>query len=279
MIRIVTDSSADITVSEANEKGITILPLTINFGSEQYRACFDITNEEFYKKLQESKTIPTTSQASPLQYEEEFQRAKDNGDTLIVLPISRKLSGSYQCAQMVKNQGNFDNVYIVDTLSTVGKLRLLVMEALRVKDTMSPEEIVAHIESLRDRTTLVALVDTLEYLFKGGRLSKTSAMIGTMLNIKPLITIDHGEIKVIGKSMGVRKAVDNLSKYVLEADIDPDYDLIFGYSPSNDRVLKLIDKCVEEDKRQYYIDNMRVLSSIVGVHTGPGAAYVVYVTK
>lgn len=277
MIRIVTDSSADISAEEASAKGITVLPLTINFGKDQYRDGADITALEFYKKLEESKVVPTTSQASPMQYEELFSLAREQGDTLIVLPISRKLSGSYQCATMVKKQGNYDNVYIVDTLSTVGKLRMLVLEALKLKDDMSAEQLVKHLEDLRDRTTLIALVDTLEYLFKGGRLSRTSAVIGTVLNIKPLITIDKGEIKVIGKCMGVRKAVDSLSQYLKEADVDKNYPLIFGYSPSVDRVMKLIDKCVEQDRRQYYYDNLQVLSAIVGVHIGPGAAYLVYV--
>ncbi len=279
MIRIVTDSSADISQEEAERLGITVLPLTMNFGEESFRDGVDIMPDEFYEKLISSGIFPTTSQASPASYEAVFEDARQKGDKVILLPISRKISGSYECALMVKKQGGYDNVCVIDTLSTVSFLKLLVLEALKLKDEMPTEKLAAHLEALRKRTRLYAMVDTLEYLFKGGRLSRTGAAVGTFLGIKPVITIQDGEIKVIAKPMGVRKAVDFLGKKFLSASVDADYPVFFGYSYKDERCRQLIDKAVGADKKEYYLERMQNVSPIVGVHTGPNVAVVVYVEK
>lgn len=279
MIRIVTDSSADITQQEAASLGITVLPLTMNFGEESFRDGVDIMPDEFYEKLISSKMFPTTSQASPALYESIFEDAKKKGDTIILLPISRKISGSYECALMVKKQGNYDNVCVIDTLATVSFLKMMVLEALKLKDEMPIDQLVLHLESLRKRIRLYALVDTLEYLFKGGRLSRTGAAVGTFFGIKPIVTLSDGAIKIVGKPMGVRKAVDFLCKKFTSASVDADYPIFFGYSYKDERCRQLIKKSVEEDRRDYYLQRMQNISPIVGVHTGPNVAVIVYVEK
>lgn len=280
MIRIVTDSSADISQTEAKELGITVMPLTINFEEGSYLDGVEILPDEFYKKLVTCKTIPSTAQASPADYEKIFEEARQAGDTVILLPISRKISGSHNCAHMVKNQGGYDNVYIVDTLCTVSFLRIMVLEALRLKDTMSPEDIMVHLEELRKKIRLYALVDTLEYLHKGGRVSRASATIGILLNIKPIVTITDGEVKVIAKPISARKAIDYLVDKKRSANIDTNYPIICGYSGDNTRCKAMIDKMFDtEEEKDYYLQHMQNVSPIVGVHTGPNVAVVVYVEK
>ncbi len=280
MIRIVTDSSADISQAEAKEWGITVMPLTIIFEDGSYLDGVDILPDQFYQKLVTCKNIPSTAQASPADYESVFEEARKAGDTVILLPISRKISGSYGCATMVKKQGNYDNVYIVDTLCTVSFLRIMVLEALRLKDTMAPEQLIEHLEQLRKKIRLYALVDTLEYLHKGGRVSRASATIGTLLNIKPIITIMDGEVKVIAKPISARKAIDFLVDKKRSADIDANYPVICGYSGDDTRCRAMIDKMFDtQEEKDYYLAHMQNVSPIVGVHTGPNVAVVVYVEK
>lgn len=280
MIRIVTDSSADITQAEAKSLGITVMPLTINFGEQSYRDGVDILTEEFYSRLATEDILPTTSQANPLQYEKIFSQAKMQGDTIILLPISRKISGSHNCAMLAKQQGHYDNVYIVDTLCTVSYLRILVLEALAKKDTMPAQQLVEHLEQLRKRIKLYSVVDTLDYLHRGGRVSKTAATVGTMLSIKPIISIVEGEIKVVAKAIGVKNGITWLTKKLHNAKLDSNYPVIFGYAGTKTRAIELIDKAIEdEQQRNIYKNRLINVSAIVGVHTGPNLAVVTYVEQ
>lgn len=280
MIRVVTDSSADISQAEAKQLGIIVMPLTINFENESLRDGIDIMPDEFYQRLVSCKQIPSTSQASPAAYEELFEQARKDGDTIILMPISRKISGSYNCALMVKQQGNYDNVYVIDTLATVSYLRIMVLEANRLKDSMPIDKLIEHLESLRKRIKLYGMVDTLEYLHKGGRVSRTSAAIGTLLNIKPIVSVIDGEVKVVAKPISAKKGIDYLVDKKRTAQIDTNYPIVCGYAGTSERCQQMIDKMFDtQEDKDYYTKHMQYVSPIVGVHTGPGVAVVVFVAK
>ncbi|MCH5164616.1 MAG: DegV family protein, partial [Clostridiales bacterium] len=199
MIKILTDSSCVIPMSEAEELGIEMIPLGITFGSEAYKDGVDITTEQFYAKLLEGTNYPHTSQPSPQELEDHFAKAKAEGVTLLFLPLSSKISGTYESALRVKEMGGFDNVYVYDTLCTTIMLELLVREAAK-RTHLKIDELIDYVDKLRKRAKLYAGIDTLEFLAKGGRLNTATAAIGSLLKVKPLITISsQGTIDVIGK--------------------------------------------------------------------------------
>lgn len=184
-IRFLTDSTSDILPEEAAQRGIDVVPLKVLFGEESYRDNVDITHQEFFDKLVTSKVFPTTSQPSPADFLPYFERARDQGDTLICLHISAVLSGTMQSAQIAKEMCGYDKIYIIDSKEAIIGLRMLVDLGIYLRDHGSTaEEIVAELESARDRVRLFAVLDTLEYLHKGGRLSTAVTVLGTLLKIR-----------------------------------------------------------------------------------------------
>lgn len=276
MIKILTDSSCVISQEEAAKIGIDVIPLGVTFGSEAYKDGIDITNEQFYTKLMEGKSYPHTSQPSPQELEEHFAKAKGKGVTLLVLPLSSKISGTYECAVNVKEKGGFDNVYVYDTLCTTIMLEMLVREA--AKRTHLPiDELIAYVDDLRKRARLYAGIDTLEFLAKGGRLNTATAAIGSLLKVKPLITISaQGTIDVIGKALGSKKGIRAVSEMVDLSRIDSEYGIRFLYShnPENSKLLIERMGLTEDD-----IVELTDIGLIVGAHIGPNAYGYVFVEK
>lgn len=280
MIKIVTDSSSDISQEEAKKLGVVVIPLSINFEDASYLDEVEISADEFYKKLTTSKRVPTTSQVSPGIFEELFAEAKAKGDTLIVMPLSSKISGTYNCANMIKNQGGYDNVYVYDSLATINLLKLLVIIANENKDKMEPQQLIDYVESIRQKVKLYAVIDTLEYLQKGGRLSKTSAVIGSLLKVKPMIGVIEGEVKLIGKQIGTKKCFDWIKTQIKQNPIDYDFPVYFQYSGNNNKACEFIDSLeFSEENKQKYKSNLRGIGPVVGTHIGPGAAAIIYVSK
>ena len=211
MVRIVTDSSSEISQEEAKRLNIEVLPLTIIFGNEQYRDGIDITSDEFYEKLVTSSEFPTTSQLSFDALSSLFADAKDKGDEVLVIPIASALSGSCEWAVRAAKESGYDKITVYDSKCTTFMLEILVREAVRLRDK-TVGEIVSALDELRPRITLLAALDTLEYLKKGGRINKTVAAVGGMLKIKPVITVsDEGKVELIHKSIGMNAALRYLS--------------------------------------------------------------------
>ena len=276
MIKILTDSSCVIPMAEAEALGIEMIPLGITFGSEAYKDGVDITTEQFYAKLLEGKNYPHTSQPSPQELEEHFAKAKAEGVTLLFLPLSSKISGTYESALRVKEMGGFDNVYVYDTLCTTIMLELLVREAAK-RTHLSIEELINYVDNLRKRAKLYAGIDTLEYLAKGGRLNTATAAIGSLLKVKPLITISsQGTIDVIGKKIGAKMGIRAVAEMLDLSKVDPEYGVRFLYSYSDENSKDLIGKIgLSEDE----IIELTDLGPIVGAHIGPNAYGYVYVEK
>lgn len=276
MIKILTDSSCVISQQEAAELNVDIIPLGVTFGSEGFKDGIDITTEQFYEKLLSGTDYPHTSQPSPFELEERFMDAKKNGDTLLFLPLSSKISGTYESAVRIKEEGGYDNVYVYDTLCTTIMLELLVREAAKRTD-MSIDKLIEYVDDLRKRAKLYAGIDTLEFLAKGGRLNTATAAIGSLLKVKPLITIsDQGTIDVIGKKIGVKMGIRAVAEMLDLDKVDPEYGVRFLYSYCADNTKDLISRIgVSEDQ----IIELTDLGPIVGAHIGPNAYGYVFVTK
>lgn len=229
MIKIITDSSANISQKEAKEWGITVLPLTIIFGDKQYSDGIDLFAEEFYDMLVSGGEFPHTAQIQEEQLVKAYTDACADGSDVLVMPISRALSGSHNLCVSVAKQAGFEKVRVFDTTCTTVMLRILVEEALKNKDKPI-DEVIAILNELRPKIKLYAALDTLEYLRKGGRLNSAVAAIGSLLKIKPVITVNlKGEVELIAKQMGMVKALKHLEDEMNSAKIDGSKSVYYIY--------------------------------------------------
>ena len=277
MVRIVTDSSSNIT-PEAEELGVTVIPLTVIFGSDELRDGVDITAEAFYDRLARDKNHPHTSQIDTAQFEEIFRDAQAKGEKLILLPISAALSGTHAAAVKAKENVGYDGIYVYDTRTTTVMLKMLVLEARRLADR-EPEEIISALDDLRSRTELYAMVDTLEYLWKGGRMARGTAMLGGLFRVKPIITIkSDGSLDVVAKAIGTRSAIKNLRKFVNPETIDPDVPVYYIYTVNKDNCERLINE-VHPDRHDEYLSDATNICPVIGVHIGPGAVGICFARK
>ena len=275
-VKILVDSTADL--NPAVQERISVLPLTIHFGDEEYLDGVTITGQEFYEKLVESDVMPTTSQASPYAFEERFSELTANGDQVIAITVSSKLSGTYQNA-MIAAENFPGKVWVVDSASVAIGAGILAEHALNLADYgVSAAEIAAQLETVKSRIHVLAMLDTLEFLKRGGRISKAVALAGTMLSIKPVVSLDGGEITVRGKARGSRQANNLLVKEIQAAGgVDFTMPLMLGYTGLSDVLLK---KYIA-DSGDLWQNNCRelpyaMIGSVVGTHAGPGAVAVAF---
>ena len=274
-IRIIVDSTADLT-PEFKDR-VHVVPLTLNFGTEEYIDGVTIDHKTFYEKLIESDVLPTTSQATPNAFMKEFDKAKEAGDSAVVITLSSKFSGTYQSATIAA--ANYENIYIVDSTSAAMGSGILVEMAFRLLDEgKNAEEIVKALEEVKKKIVVVALIDTLEYLKKGGRISSAVAFAGGVLNIKPVLSVIDGEINMLGKARGSKMGNNLLVQEIDKAGgIDFSKPVLLGYSGISDALLlKYI-----EDSRHIWEGNLQevrytTVGSVIGTHAGPGAVVVAF---
>lgn len=274
-IKIVTDSTTEISQKEAQELNITVVPLKTIFDGKAYLDGIDLSPEEFYAKLAKSKDLPTTSQPSPVEFEQEFKKAQANGDDIITICLAAEMSGTYQSANIAKEICS-GNIWIVDSESMTIGVQILVRLAIQLRDLgKTAKDIVTILEEKKKLICLFAAVDTLEYLYKGGRLSGVSAFAGTILNVKPLITVQQGVMTSIGKSRGLKKAYKDVLQLV-ESVGGIDYTMPFaiGYSGDRERFMDFEMEC------QQYLEGhepiVGSIGSVIGTHAGPGAVAIVF---
>jgi len=278
-IRIITDSTSDISLEQAKKMNITIVPLKVIFGDKEYREGIEITIDGFYQKLVQAEKLPTTSQPSPDDFVEYFNQAKEAGDSVIVLLIASKLSGTVQSAMIAKEMADYSDIYVVDSLTTTAGLRLLVEHAVKLRDQgLKVTQIFEAVEGLKDKIVFLAMVDTLEYLYKGGRLSKSSAIIGSLLKFKPIIKVKDGAIGVVGKERGTNKGIAKILETIDEYGVfDQEYPIILGYTAESSKTVILEEKIAEK----YGIKNLPMypVGCVVGTHAGPGACLIAYIKQ
>lgn len=274
-IQIVVDSTVDM--SEHLKECVRIVPLTVCFGKEEFIDGITIDKKHFYERLVESDVLPMTSQASPAAFHKVFDEIAAAGDSAVVITISSKFSGTYQSACIAAE--NFDDIVVVDSKSAAIGSGILAEYALkRAKEVQSAKELAGELERKREDICLIALLDTLEYLKRGGRISKATAFSGSILNIKPVLTVQDGEIIVIGKARGSKQGNNLLVEKIQESGgIDFSSPILLGYTGLSDALLR---KYVE-DSRRLWEDNAELLEStllcsVIGTHTGPGVVAVAF---
>ena len=277
MIRIVADSSCAITREEAQKLNIEIIPLPIEIDNQNYLDGINLTTEEFYKKLTECKNLPTTSQPSPLEFIERFEQAKQSGDSILVITLSSKISGTYENACLYKKEIEYSEIEIVDSLTTIGAMKMIVQEAIKQRDKgLNVHELADYLNKFKLRTKIWGAIDTLEYLYKGGRLSGATKIIGTMLNIKPIISVIDGYVKMVDKKMGIKNALDCIFNLSINGNIDKSYPVCVQYSYNKERALKLEQMLHDAGITDTYIEE---ISCVVGTHIGPNGSAIVYIEK
>lgn len=278
MIRILVDSSADYTVEELKTKEMELVPITITFNDNSYRDGLDITRDTFYDMLTTSEEFPKTAQPSPQDFLDLFEDAKEKGDSVVCLCLSSGLSGTYQSATLAKNMAEYDDVYLVDTRTATLAIRLLAETACKLRaEGKTAAEIFETLETLKSRTKIIAALDTLEYLQKGGRLSKAAAAIGELANLKPLITVSpEGTISVTAKALGRNKALATLMKQMAEHTIDTDYPVYSIYTLGEENTAKLEEKAAASGIQ---VTERLQIGATIGAHVGPGASGFVFIQK
>lgn len=277
MIRIVTDSAADFEPWELEKQQITCIPLTVMFGETEYQENVNLTKDQFYQLL-DSGEYPKTAQASPQLLLDIFESAKASGDEVIYITLSSALSGTYQSALAMRNMAEFDGGYVLDSRNATGGQRMIVEYAVKLRDEgKTAAQIVSTLETLRDRVVLYACIDTLEYLYRGGRISRASYTVGSIAQIKPIISVDLlGAIAVPAKAMGMRKGMDFLCKQVQARTPDEKFPFYVMYTAdrSNGELLaqRIRDLGIE-------VPDERIINvgAAIGSHVGPKACGLVYI--
>ena len=274
-VRIVIDSASDITKEKADALGLDLMPLQTIFGDEEYLDGVTLSHHEFYEKLIESGIFPTTSQIPPHEFEHKFKEIKEAGDTAVVITLSSLLSGTYQSAHLALD-GYEDCIHLVDSKNLCIGEQNLVMYAIRLRDQgCSAEEIVSELEDKKSKICVLAVFDTLEYLKRGGRLSSTAAWAGNLLSIKPVISVEKGEIVILGKARGSKNGNNLLIQQVAaHGGIDFTMPHCLGYTGLDDTMLQkyLKDSASLWDGKVAIEDiPISTVGSTIGTHAGPGA--------
>ncbi len=281
MIKILVDSAADFELAEAEELGITLAPILVRFGKDEFMDGVNITHREFFEKLIESGELPQTSQINEFRFAEYFKNLTANGDDVIAITISSKLSGTYSCA--VKAAKKFgEKVRVVDSLNASIGERVLLHYALRLLNGgLTVDEIVKELNERKQKIQVLAVLDTLKYLRKGGRISAAAAIAGEMLSIKPVVSVIKGEVKLVGKAIGSKKG-NNLLNQLIEkcGGIDFERPYTLGYSGLSDDYLKKY----LHDSEKLWKDNTDsvpsyLIGSTIGTHVGPNAIAVAFFAK
>lgn len=275
-IHIITDSASDISASE--KENLTVLPMTITFDETEYQDGVNLTHREFYEKLIESDSLPVTSQIPPYRFEEAMRKVVDRGDTALVITMSGKLSGTWQSA-MIASENVTGSIYVVDSENVTIGQHILVNYAFQLIDRgMSAPDIKAELDRAKKRIHLVALLDTLEYLKKGGRVSSAVAFAAGVLSIKPVIAVQDGEVVMLGKARGSKQANNLIAEQIAKTgSIDFSMPYLLGYTGFSDA---LIQKYAEDNAAlwKHETESLPIgsVGGAIGTHVGPGAIAVAW---
>ena len=279
MVQIITDSAADLQPQEYEQLGVTCIPLRVAFGSDEYQENVDLGKDRFYELLTGSDEFPKTSQASPAVLEGILEQAKAAGDEVVYITLSSALSGTYQTACMVREDVDCPGSLIFDGKNATGGQRMLVEYACRLRDEgKNAAGIVAGLESIRDRIELYACVNTLEYLHKGGRISHAVYTLGSLAQIKPIISVDvEGRVALPGKAMGMRKGMDMLCKRLTARKPDGEQPMYVMYTNDRSVAETLAARMESQGLGTVPAERIIQVGAAIGAHIGPGACGIVYV--
>lgn len=281
MIKIIVDSASDLEKAEAEELGVTLIPMKVRFGNEEFSDGINLSHRQFFEKLIESDELPQTSQINGFDWEENFKRLTADGSEVIAVTISSKLSGTYSSANKAAKKFA-GKVFVVDSLEAALGEKILLQHAVKlVNDGKSADETVKELNEKKHKIQVIAVLGTLKYLRKGGRISSVAAFAGEMLSIKPVIAIEKGEIKLLGKAMGSKKSNNLLNQLVQKCGgIDFGMPYTLAYSGLSDEFLQ---KYLEDSEQLWkgQAENIPayMIGSTIGTHIGPGAIAVAFFAK
>ena len=278
MIRILIDSGSEYLPKEAQAKGIEVLPIVTNVGGNDYRDGFDLGRDEFFELLEETGQFPTTSQITPHVFATKFKEALDAGDEVIAIILSSALSGTYQNACMAQAMVGNEGIYVIDSLTATYPISIMADYAAKLRDEGMPAaQIVEAIEELKGSAKVIAMVDTLEYLQRGGRIPKAAAKIGEAAKLKPVISVtEKGDLAMISACLGRKRAFDTIMKQLESIEIDDRFPVyaIYSYGTKNCERLE-----VRLQEAGISVTERRQIGYVIGSHIGPNACGVVYVEK
>ena len=278
-IRIITDSSADFDRATAKRRQVEIISMAVQFGNASFLDGKTITNDVFYTLLKEGRENPTTSQPTPAEFLRFFEEAKAAGDEVVAVLISGVLSGTVQSAQIAKGMWEYEDIYIVDSLSATAGIQILVNLACKLRDSGLPAPGIAQeLERLKGRIRIFAVLDTLEYLRRSGRLSGFQAGLGAMTKLKPVITVRDGAVSIAAKAFGTSAAVKQLQKFLLQYPVDDAYPSYFLYTDDKEREELLLPALREQGKLPLRLHYSSV-GPTIGTHIGPGALGMAYIER
>ena len=282
MVIIATDSAADFELNELEEMNIACLPMSISFGENTYLENISITKEEFFERIETDKNFPKTSQPSPALFEELFGKAKENNDEVVYIPLSSGISGDYQTAAMAKDLVGNDKIWLVDSLTCTGGQRLLVEEAVRMRDAGADgKTIFGAIEELKKRAAIYTIMDTMEYLVKNGRLSDRTYLLAKIGHIKPIMHCSlgtKGKPIIISKHIGMRRAMSYVVDRLFVEPPDPKHPIYVMYSYEKENAIKLAERIREAG---FTIEERQIVpvGATVGAHVGKNACAITYIKK
>lgn len=274
-IRIVTDSTSDMPKEIADKYNIKIAPLSVNFGEESFLDGVELTNEEFYRKLATAKDLPTTSQVNPGKFVDMFNEILDDGDEVIGIFISSDLSGTYASAEIARDMIKSDKIHILDSRGVTAMTTLMSIEAAKLADKgKNASEIMGMLGKMVENMKTMFIIDTLEYLVKGGRLSPVQGAIGGLLNVKPIIRV-NGVVETVTKVRGRAKGIKYLMDWVKNSQFDLSGKTVF--------IVNSNDQAFSDKIRKSLLENFKVgeileaqIGAVVGTHAGPGCAGIVF---
>ena len=277
-IRIITDSTCDLSRADQERLGIQVIPLTVHFSGTSYLDGVDLTNEQFYEKLEQCEQLPTTSQVPPQDFIDAFRAHLDAGDEVVGIFISSKVSGTFNSACVAKQALASNRLHVVDSRSGAMGLALLASEAAAHRDAgFSAAQIAEHVVSLSQKVRFFAAVNTLKYLRKGGRVSATTVVIGEALGMKPIVTLVNGAVQSMGKARGMPAALRTMAQEVLANAPDLRYGVAFAHSCAPE----LLDKLIALLKESLALTDWLVcnIGSVIGTYAGKGAVGVAYIAE
>ena len=273
MIKLVLDSNCDLTSEFCQKHGIEMIPLSVAFGQKVYTENIDMSKKEFYEMMEISEELPKTSQPSPQQYFDVFEKLAKEGHQMIVLTVTSALSGCYQSAMIAKQMCENAEIEIIDTKSAAIGVQIQALEILKmIQKGEIFENILKKAKENVEKTRLYATIDTLKNLIKGGRVSKAEGLLGTLVDIKPMITFnEEGRIVSCAKSRGMKMALRKMAEHIRSEKIDFSKTIVCGYTAHADNLKRLIG--LMSDVRY---DAEVEVGAVIGTHAGPGAAAVAY---
>ena len=276
MIKILVDSASDCALDQEYIHGV--VPVTITIGNREYTDGIDLNSNLFYELLTSTKEFPKTAQPTPQAFLDYFAQAKEKGDEVIYFSLSSALSGTYQSAVLGKNMVEYEKIYLVDSLTATHAISILARHAAKLAaEGLSAEEIVRRCNALKSKIKLLAGVDTLEYLYRGGRLSRTSAAIGELANIKPIITVtQEGTVSAIGKSLGRAGAMQFILRQLKSTTLDPEFPLCSLYTYGTENCEQLENTLTAKG---YMVSDRLQVGASIGAHVGPEVYGILFVTK